>query len=58
MAYGFEAVWGNTFSESESAPQMTCRCCNGSGRVVRDLDIGTDQECFVCEGTGMIDKDL
>jgi hypothetical protein len=30
---------------------VACGACNGSGRMVRDPDIGTDQECFVCEGT-------
>jgi hypothetical protein len=32
-----------------------CGHCNGSGRMVRDPDIGTDQECFVCDGTGVSD---
>lgn len=31
-----------------------CRTCNGTGWVVRDPDIGTDQECFVCDGAGAI----
>lgn len=30
-----------------------CNHCNGSGRMVRDPDIGTDQECFVCNGAGV-----
>lgn len=31
-----------------------CKCgiCNGTGFVVRDPDIGTDQECFGCDGSG------
>lgn len=29
-----------------------CGICNGTGRVVRDPDIGTDQECCGCNGTG------
>ena len=29
-----------------------CVACSGSGRMPRDPDIGTDQECFVCEGAG------
>lgn len=33
-----------------------CGCCDGSGRMVRDPDIGTDQECFVCDGTGYINE--
>lgn len=39
-------------TESE---KMVCGHCNGTGRMVRDPDIGTDQECFVCDGTGEID---
>jgi hypothetical protein len=31
-----------------------CGYCDGTGRMVRDPDIGTDQECFVCEGSGMV----
>ena len=32
---------------------VSCNSCKGSGWVVRDPDIGTDQECFVCQGSGM-----
>ena len=35
-----------------------CKCCYGSGRVPRDPDIGTDQECFVCDGIGVILDDF
>jgi len=38
-----------------SAPkpaQEQCNACLGTGRMVRDPDIGTDQECFVCDGSG------
>jgi hypothetical protein len=31
---------------------VNCGCCNGTGWVVRDPDIGTDQECFCCNGSG------
>ena len=31
---------------------VACIHRNGSGQMVRDPDIGTDQECFVCEGSG------
>ncbi|MNK70394.1 hypothetical protein D3C87_898120 [compost metagenome] len=31
-----------------------CGACNGTGWVPRDPDIGTDQECFVCDGSGTI----
>ena len=34
-------------------PVDQCRNCNGSGYMVRDPDIGTDQECFVCDGSGI-----
>lgn len=34
--------------------QEPCGGCGGSGWVSRDPDIGTDQECFVCEGAGVI----
>jgi len=32
--------------------KANCGCCNGTGWVVRDPDIGTDQECFCCNGSG------
>ncbi len=35
---------------------VACAHCNGSGRMVRDPDIGTDQECFVCEGSGFYEE--
>ena len=38
--------------ERELAGDSKCACCCGTGWVVRDPDIGTDQECFVCEGRG------
>lgn len=34
-----------------------CGCCGGSGWMVRDPDIGTDQECFACDGTGKLGED-
>lgn len=39
-----------------SKTKYVCGCCMGSGWVPRDPDIGTDQECFVCNGTGEIDE--
>ena len=40
---------------SSDAPKMVpCPHCGGTGWMVRDPDIGTDQECFVCDGTGEI----
>jgi DnaJ-class molecular chaperone len=39
-------------------PKIVCGACNGSGRMPRDPDIGTDQECFVCDGTGEVDESL
>lgn len=38
-------------------PAQQCNHCNGSGRMVRDQDIGTDQECFVCEGRGAVEPE-
>ena len=34
-----------------------CGGCKGSGWVTRDPDIGTDQECFVCGGSGAYPKE-
>lgn len=31
---------------------VACGNCGGTGWMVRDPDIGTDQECFVCDGSG------
>ena len=39
---------------SKLGATAVCGCCHGSGWVVRDSDIGTDQECFVCEGSGVV----
>lgn len=36
----------------ENTQAIECGACNGTGRVVRDPDIGTDQECWVCDGSG------
>jgi len=36
----------------EQTQGEACGNCSGSGRMVRDPDIGTDQECFVCNGSG------
>lgn len=41
---------------SEESEKHECPHCHGSGRMVRDPDIGTDQECFVCDGTGYVDQ--
>ena len=40
--------------ERELAGDSKCPHCCGSGWMVRDPDIGTDQECFVCEGKGTV----
>jgi DnaJ-class molecular chaperone len=39
-----------------TADEVCGHCC-GTGRMVRDQDIGTDQECFVCEGSGTVHND-
>lgn len=41
----------------DKAVKYVCGCCDGSGWVVRDPDIGTDQECYFCDGTGELDED-
>jgi hypothetical protein len=41
---------------AQPAPEpVACNSCKGSGWVVRDPDIGTDQECFVCQGSGVLE---
>ena len=38
---------------AEAKPDpVPCGGCGGTGWVVRDPDIGTEQECFACDGTG------
>lgn len=39
-------------ASDESCASVECGACHGSGWVVRDADIGTDQECFSCGGSG------
>ena len=59
---GVEALkyWKPLYTRSQTLQPLPdtdismCGCCDGSGRIVRDPDIGTDQECFVCDGTGYI----
>jgi DnaJ-class molecular chaperone len=43
------------FQKLKKDEPVACRACDGSGRMVRDPDIGTDQECFVCEGLGVFE---
>lgn len=44
-------------ADTAGASGQTCGNCNGTGWMVRDPDIGTDQECFVCEGSGKFEDD-
>jgi len=39
-------------AKNNAPAQEQCNACLGTGRMVRDPDIGTDQECFVCDGSG------
>ncbi len=50
-------VWTDHHPDCKLAKDepVACRACNGSGHMVRDPDIGTDQECFVCEGSGVFE---
>ena len=41
---------------AEGSEKHECGHCHGTGRMVRDPDIGTDQECFVCDGTGYVEQ--
>ena len=43
------AKWGTPAWEGEV---VACGNCGGTGWMARDPDIGTDQECFVCDGSG------
>jgi hypothetical protein len=42
---------------AEGLEKHGCGHCHGTGRMVRDPDIGTDQECFVCDGTGYVNDE-
>ena len=42
---------------AEGSEKHECGHCHGTGRMVRDPDIGTDQECFVCDGTGYVNDE-
>lgn len=46
------AVEAQPVASDESCAPVECGACHGSGWVVRDADIGTDQECFSCGGSG------
>ena len=43
------AKWG---AQPVACEPVACGNCGGTGWMVRDPDIGTDQECFVCDGSG------
>lgn len=46
-------LWSRKLKEAvDAVTQKVCGACNGTGRMVRDPDIGTDQECFACDGSG------
>lgn len=38
--------------EAPEPAMQDCGACHGSGWVSRDPDIGTEQECFACDGSG------
>lgn len=40
-----------------STSASACGACQGSGWVSRDADIGTEQECFSCGGSGESDEE-
>lgn len=47
-----ERFLGRAQPVQQPAAPVECGACLGSGRMVRDADIGTDQECFSCGGSG------
>lgn len=51
-----EGIYSSTYVPLALIPENSqtaeCGACNGTGRMVRDPDIGTDQECFACDGSG------
>ena len=46
--------WLESYEYAELLDETKCGHCHGTGWMVRDPDIGTDQECFVCEGSGTV----
>lgn len=44
-------------AEQPEQQDEECPYCLGSRRMPRDPDIGTDQECFVCDGTGVVETE-
>jgi hypothetical protein len=55
--YDLETIGKGQQGVMEGNEKHECPHCHGSGRMVRDPDIGTDQECFVCDGTGYVDDE-
>ena len=53
---GYQAREAAQRAAIQPAGDAVCWACHGSGWVVRDPDIGTDQECPSCGGSG-IDED-
>jgi hypothetical protein len=47
---------GPDCDEAESKTKE-CPMCGGSGWMPRDPDIGTEQECFVCDATGLVEAE-
>jgi DnaJ-class molecular chaperone len=57
--YGDECTFppctGHPSDPRTPEPELVeCPSCHGSGRMPLDPDIGTDQECFVCDGSGEV----
>lgn len=47
-----EALFRATEGQAQTSAAVECGTCHGSGWVSRDADIGTEQECFSCGGSG------
>lgn len=61
MTVGSKAWAAYLFAQRQAAPVAQpaqqveapeCGACHGTGWVPRDADIGTEQECFSCDGSG------
>jgi len=54
-----EVAFINASHQPAPAPEAPAECgaCHGSGWMVRDADIGTEQECSSCDSSGQSEED-
>ncbi len=53
--YRAPAAANGALTDEHAPVAQDCGACLGSGWVSRDADIGTEQECFACDGSGKSD---